>query len=59
MDVVRRIVRASAAIAVYAVIVDAKHERAEKFYQRYGFRSFATVPHRLFLPLETFEKLAL
>jgi GNAT superfamily N-acetyltransferase len=59
IDAIRRIVRASAAIAVYAVVVDAKHERAERFYQRYGFRSFATVPRRLFLPLETFEKLGL
>jgi GNAT superfamily N-acetyltransferase len=59
IDTVHRIVRASAAIAVYAVVVDAKHERAEKFYQRYGFRSFATVPRRLFLPLETFERLGL
>jgi ribosomal protein S18 acetylase RimI-like enzyme len=59
MDAVRRTLRASAAMAVYALIVDAKNERAQTFYERYGFRSFATTPRRLFLPLETFEKLGL
>jgi ribosomal protein S18 acetylase RimI-like enzyme len=61
LDAIRRIVRASATIAVYAIIVDAKNERAKTFYERYGFRAFAFAgdPRRLFLPLETFEKLAL
>ncbi len=59
MDAIRRTLRASAAMAVYALIVDAKNERARTFYERYGFRSFATIPRRLFLPLETFEKLGL
>jgi ribosomal protein S18 acetylase RimI-like enzyme len=59
LDAIRRIVRASATIAVYAIIVDAKNERAKTFYERYGFRAFAGDPRRLFLPLETFEKLAL
>jgi hypothetical protein len=39
--------------------VDAKNERAVMFYERYGFRTFATIQRRLFLPLETFEKLGL
>jgi GNAT superfamily N-acetyltransferase len=59
MDAIRRALRASEAMAVHAIVVDAKHERAQAFYERYGFRSFATMPHRLFLPLETFEKLQL
>jgi ribosomal protein S18 acetylase RimI-like enzyme len=59
MDAIRRTLRASEAMAVHAVVVDAKHERAQAFYERYGFRSFATTPRRLFLPLETFEKLQL
>jgi hypothetical protein len=29
----------------------------EPLYERYGFRAFASEPRRLFLPLETFEKL--
>jgi ribosomal protein S18 acetylase RimI-like enzyme len=59
LDAVRRALRASAAIAVYAVIVDAKNERARAFYQRYGFQSFPAAPSRLFLPLDTFVKAGL
>jgi GNAT superfamily N-acetyltransferase len=59
VDAIRRTLHASAAIAVYAIIVDAKNERAQAFYERFGFRPFVTTPRRLFLPLESFEKLAL
>jgi ribosomal protein S18 acetylase RimI-like enzyme len=59
IDAIRRVVRASTAIAVYAIIVDAKNERARAFYEGYGFRGLASEPRRLFLPLETVEKLAL
>jgi ribosomal protein S18 acetylase RimI-like enzyme len=59
MDAIRRTLRASEAMAVHAIIVDAKNDRAKAFYERYGFRSFVTAPRRLFLPLETFEKLQL
>ena len=59
LDAVRRVIWASTTLAVHAVIVDAKNERAQAFYERYGFRPFTTEPRRLFLPLETFEKLGL
>ena len=59
MDAIRRTLRASEAMAVHAIVVDAKHESAKAFYERYGFRSFTTMPRRLFLPLETFENLQL
>ena len=59
LDAIRRFVRASMTIAVYAIIVDAKNDRAQSFYERYGFRGFTSEPRRLFLPLETFEKLGL
>jgi ribosomal protein S18 acetylase RimI-like enzyme len=59
LDAIRRVIWASATMAVHAVIVDAKNERAQAFYERYGFRPFTTEPRRLFLPLETFEKLGL
>ncbi len=59
LDAIRRVVRASTTIAMYAIIVDAKNDRAQAFYERYGFRAFAKEPRRLFLPLETFEKLGL
>ena len=46
-------------MAVYAISVDAKVGRAAAFDERYGFRAFGTEQRRLFLPLETFEKLGL
>ena len=36
-NVLQRVVRASAALAVYAVVVDAKDEQAQAFYERFGF----------------------
>lgn len=59
LDAIRRVDRASTAIAIYALIVDAKNANAQAFYERYGFRMFARAPRRLFLPLETLEKLGL
>ncbi len=59
LDAIRRVVRASATIAVYAIVVDAKNDRARGFYERYGFRTFATLPRRLFLPIQTFQELDL
>jgi len=59
LDAIRRVLRAATTIAVHALIVDAKNDRAQTFYERYGFRPFAGEPHRLFLPLETFAKLGL
>jgi GNAT superfamily N-acetyltransferase len=55
-DALRRVLQASAALAVHAVIVDAKDDRAARFYARYGFRAFPTNPRRLFLPLDTIAK---
>ena len=57
LDAIRRVVRASNAIGVYAIVVDAKNDRARAFYERYGFRTFPSTSRRLFLPLQTFEKL--
>lgn len=59
IDAIRRVLQASAALAVHAVIVDAKTDGARAFYERYGFRAFASEPRRLFLPTATFEKLGL
>ncbi len=59
LDAVRRVLRASQALAVHAIVVDAKSERAGAFYARYGFRPFASMPRRLFLPLATFEQAGL
>lgn len=59
VDASRRVVRASAALAVYAIVVDAKNDRAASFYGRYGFRPLSSEQRRFFLPLETLAKLGL
>jgi ribosomal protein S18 acetylase RimI-like enzyme len=48
-DAVRRILSASRSMAVFAIVVDAKDDRASSFYESFGFRAFPTMPNRLFL----------
>jgi ribosomal protein S18 acetylase RimI-like enzyme len=57
IDAMRRSIRLPP--AVYAVLVEAKNDQAVAFYQRYGFRAFASQPRTLFLPLATAEKVLL
>lgn len=52
-DAIRRTLSAARSVAVYAILVDAKDERASAFYQRFGFRTFPSRPNRLFLLTET------
>lgn len=52
-DAIRRILGAGRSIAVFAIVVDAKDDRAVAFYKRYGFRPFPSRPRRLFLPTAT------
>ena len=59
LDAIHRVVRAGDTIGVYAVVVDALHDRAGAFYERYGFVPFPSRPPRLHLPLRTFEQLGL
>jgi len=60
-DAVRRVLDASRSVAVFAIVVDAKDDRAVKFYETFGFRPFPLRPRRLFLPTTTaaaaFERL--
>ena len=44
------------AAAAFALLVDAKNDRAAAFYRRYGFRPVAGQPRTLFLPLATAQK---
>jgi ribosomal protein S18 acetylase RimI-like enzyme len=44
------------AAAAFALLVDAKNDRAVAFYKRYGFRIIAGKPRTLFLPLATAQK---
>ncbi len=43
----------SAAPAAFALVVDAKNDRAVTFYQHHGFVPFLSRPRTLFLPLAT------
>ena len=43
-------------IAAYALIVDAKHDRATSFYLHHGFIPFSDSPSRLFAPIAALSK---
>lgn len=53
MDALRRANEASELLGCIGVIVDAKTEKAERFYEKYDFVAIAaeTWPHRMFLPI--------
>jgi ribosomal protein S18 acetylase RimI-like enzyme len=44
------------AAAAFALLVDAKDDRAAAFYRRYGFRPIADRPRTMFLPLATAQR---
>jgi hypothetical protein len=48
---VDRCLKAKAHVGAYALLVDAKSDKAKAFYQRYGFISCADSPLTLYLPL--------
>jgi ribosomal protein S18 acetylase RimI-like enzyme len=50
-DAIRRILGASRSVAVFAIVVDAKDDRASAFYRSFGFEPFPLRPKRLFLPI--------
>ncbi len=54
MDAIKRTLGISDEIAIYAMVVDAIDERAEHFYQQFGFSSLSSENRRLFLPLKSF-----
>lgn len=52
-DAIKRVVKASEIIAIYALVVSAKNETAKTFYTRYGFIELLDQNNSLFLPLKT------
>jgi len=52
-DAIKRILGAGRALAVFAIVVDAKDETAVRFYEAFGFRTFPSQPNRLFLLTST------
>ena len=57
LDALNRVLRASVDIGIVAVLLDAKHEKARRFYARYEFESLPDQPLRLWLPLAAIDKL--
>ena len=53
MDAMRRVLETATQVAAYAVVVDAKDDRARQFYEHHDFRPLAASGQRLFLPIET------
>ena len=51
MDALARALKATQAVASMAVVVDAKDEKAEAFYQDFGFSVIQDQPRRLFLAM--------
>ena len=53
-DAATRALKADA--AAFTLLVDAKNDSAVAFYERFGFRTLASQPRTLFLPLATAQK---
>ncbi len=56
-DAITRCVRVPGEIAASLIVVDSKGEAATRFYEKFGFISLPKLPSRMFLPMETAEKL--
>lgn len=57
LDALKRAHRHSKEIASIAVIVDAKDQRAVRFYKEFGFEEFPDSVDRLFIRMDTIGKL--
>lgn len=51
MDALFRCCEAAERVGLIAVLIDAKHERARRFYRRYEFDSLPDQPLTLWLPM--------
>jgi predicted N-acetyltransferase YhbS len=57
VDAFKRIKEASLAIAAFAVVVDAKNEKAKKFYKNFGFIEYKGSNLSLFIPMTSVNDL--
>jgi hypothetical protein len=57
MDALHRSLKLNEQVASTGVVVDAKDDAARAFYRKYGFIELPKVNKRLFLPMDTIEKL--
>lgn len=56
-DALQKIKKAAELVGIFAVVVDAKDDKAKSFYQRYGFVSLQETDLTLCLPMKMIEKL--
>lgn len=52
VDALARVKTISKSIGIFAVVVDAKNEEAEKFYLKFGFQSFLDIPRKLWINIQ-------
>ena len=57
-DAIKRVLLADRSMAIWAILVDAKNQRAADFYKSIGFAPFPSRTSRLFLPTATARKAA-
>jgi hypothetical protein len=57
LDAIARCVRVASDIAASLIVVDSKGDAATRFYEKFGFLSLPKLDGRLFLPMQTAEKL--
>ena len=56
-DAITRCVRVANDIAASLIVIDSKGDAATRFYEKFGFLSLPKLDGRLFLPMQTAEKL--
>lgn len=59
VDALRRAEFLASRVGIQAVEVDAINESARRFYEKFGFHTFADDPRHLFLPMKVIRKLKL
>ncbi len=59
IDIFKNALRATALISLFAIEVDALHDKARDFYLHYGFKFATDKPNHLYIPLKTVRKLNL
>jgi len=52
-DAIKRVISATESVAAYAIVVDAKDDAGQRFYEAHGFIPLPSRPRRLFLLTET------
>ena len=57
MDAMHRALMATQAVAMHALVVDAKNDNASTFYRKYGFIPLQDDHRQLFLPMATIQQL--